>query len=214
LRRHTPSGKGSCLFRRRLAATRKRRRQLSADRDISRSGHRHAEPDDPRHFVERSQMLRHDPEYVERGEVSRLAPRFHIEFGADAPNKFRPVGNRWDRSFGSSLCIGVSTTPGATAFKRCLVSHLPSPGSAWRRHREQADEERTFDVDGNKRPQIVDRVIREVLREIYAGVVDERVDPIRICSWRLRRSSPPSQVRRCFRQPTRAYLTFRTRPTW
>jgi len=32
LRRHTPGGKGSCLFRRRLAATPKRRQRLSADR--------------------------------------------------------------------------------------------------------------------------------------------------------------------------------------
>src|SRR5207302_7868448 len=30
--------------------------------DISRSGHRHAEPDDPRHSVERSQMLPRDSE--------------------------------------------------------------------------------------------------------------------------------------------------------
>ena len=42
--------------------------------------------------------------------------------------------------------------------------------------RELRDEEKTFDVDGNERPQIVDRVIREGLREIYAGVVNERVD--------------------------------------
>jgi hypothetical protein len=42
--------------------------------------------------------------------------------------------------------------------------------------RELADEEKTFDLDGNERPQIVDRVIREVLREINAGVVDERID--------------------------------------
>src|SRR5882762_3364875 len=62
--------------------------------DISRSGHRHAEPDDPRHFVERSQMLSRDSENVERREVSRLAPRFHIELRADAPNKFRPMAFR------------------------------------------------------------------------------------------------------------------------
>ena len=42
--------------------------------------------------------------------------------------------------------------------------------------RELADEEKTFDVDGNERAQIVDRIIREVLREIDARVVDERVD--------------------------------------
>src|SRR6266566_22174 len=39
------------------------------------------------------------------------------------------------------------------------------------------DEKKTFDVDGNESPQIVKRVIREVLREIYAGVVDEHIDP-------------------------------------
>src|SRR5258705_13295875 len=42
--------------------------------DISRSGHGHAEPDDPRHFIQRSQMLPCDSEDVERREVSRLAP--------------------------------------------------------------------------------------------------------------------------------------------
>src|SRR5262245_3479078 len=36
-------------------------------------------------------MLPRDSEAVERREVSRLAPRFHIEFGANAPNEFRPV---------------------------------------------------------------------------------------------------------------------------
>ena len=34
--------------------------------DISRGCHRHAQPDDPRHFVERSQMLPRDSEAVER----------------------------------------------------------------------------------------------------------------------------------------------------
>src|SRR6202521_6115701 len=62
--------------------------------DISRSGHRYAEPDDARHFVERSQMLPHDSEDVERREASRLAPRFYIELRADAPNEFRPVSFR------------------------------------------------------------------------------------------------------------------------
>src|SRR6266513_2782994 len=57
--------------------------------DISRSGHRHAEPDDPRHFVERSQMFSRDSENVERGEMCSLAPRFHIELRADASDKFR-----------------------------------------------------------------------------------------------------------------------------
>src|SRR5229473_5222376 len=55
--------------------------------DISRSGHRRAEPHDPRHFVERSQILPRDSQDVERREVSRLAPRFYIEFSTDAPNE-------------------------------------------------------------------------------------------------------------------------------
>src|SRR5216683_3249266 len=59
--------------------------------DISRSGHRRAEPHDPRHFVERSQILPRDSQDVERREVSRLAPRFYIEFSTDAPNEFRLV---------------------------------------------------------------------------------------------------------------------------
>src|ERR1700726_3213582 len=37
--------------------------------DISRGGHRHAEPDDPRYFVERSQMLPRDGQDVESREV-------------------------------------------------------------------------------------------------------------------------------------------------
>src|ERR1700682_6210592 len=41
--------------------------------DISRSGHRHAEADDSRHSVERSQMLPRDTEDVERGKFGRLA---------------------------------------------------------------------------------------------------------------------------------------------
>src|SRR2546421_5851224 len=61
---------------------------------ISRSGHRYAEPDDPRHFVERAQMLPRDSEYIERREVSRLVPRFHIELRADAPNEFGHVAFR------------------------------------------------------------------------------------------------------------------------
>src|SRR2546421_9351580 len=59
--------------------------------DIARCGHRHAEPDDPRHFVERPQMLSRDGEGVERREASRLAPRFHVKFRADAPDEFRSV---------------------------------------------------------------------------------------------------------------------------
>src|SRR5438105_9171369 len=56
---------------------------------ISRSGYRHAEPDDPRHFLERPQMLPRDREGIESSEVSRLAPRLHVELRADAPNEFR-----------------------------------------------------------------------------------------------------------------------------
>jgi hypothetical protein len=37
--------------------------------DISRSGHRHAEPDDPCHFVERSQMLPRDSEDIGTGSL-------------------------------------------------------------------------------------------------------------------------------------------------
>src|SRR5207245_7695267 len=62
--------------------------------DISRSGHRYAEPNDPRHFVERAQMLPRDSEGVERREVSRLAPRFHIALRSDAPDEFRPAAFR------------------------------------------------------------------------------------------------------------------------
>jgi hypothetical protein len=39
-------------------------------------------------------MLPHNSEGIERREVSRLAPRFHIELRADAPNEFRPVAFR------------------------------------------------------------------------------------------------------------------------
>src|SRR5206468_1030771 len=44
--------------------------------------------------------------------------------------------------------------------------------------RKLCDEEKTFDIDGNERPQILNRVIREVFREKYAGVVNERIDPV------------------------------------
>jgi len=36
-------------------------------------------------------MLPRDSQDVECLEVSCLAPRFHIEFRADAPNEFRPA---------------------------------------------------------------------------------------------------------------------------
>jgi hypothetical protein len=57
--------------------------------NIARSSDRHTESDDPRHFVERSQMFFRDREDIERREVSRLASRVHIEFRADASNEFR-----------------------------------------------------------------------------------------------------------------------------
>ncbi len=43
--------------------------------------------------------------------------------------------------------------------------------------RELGHEEKAFDVHGRERPQIVECVIGEVLREEYTGVVHERVDP-------------------------------------
>src|SRR5258707_14006864 len=57
--------------------------------EISHRGHRHAEPHDPRYFVERSQMLPRDSERVQRRKASRLAPLLHIELCAEAPNEFR-----------------------------------------------------------------------------------------------------------------------------
>src|ERR1700682_3134190 len=62
--------------------------------DVTRSGHRHAEPDNSRYFVERPQILPRDSEDIERREVSRLAPRFHIQLRADPPNKFCCVALR------------------------------------------------------------------------------------------------------------------------
>src|SRR6266851_2883297 len=55
--------------------------------NIARSGYRDAEPDDPRHFVERSQMLPRDSENIERREVSCLAARFYIKLRADATSE-------------------------------------------------------------------------------------------------------------------------------
>src|SRR5438105_9666232 len=75
--------------------------------DISRSGHRRAEPDDARHVVERSQMLSRDSEDVERREVSRLAPRFYIELRANAPNEFRPVAFRGKHSAQKKQIAGL-----------------------------------------------------------------------------------------------------------
>src|SRR5436190_973880 len=53
--------------------------------DISGRSHRHAEPDKSCYLVERSQMLLRNSESIERREVSRFAPRFHIELRADPP---------------------------------------------------------------------------------------------------------------------------------
>src|SRR4029453_18078467 len=55
---------------------------------VSRSGDGHTEPDDSRHFVERSQMFSRHSQDVERGEMCSLASRFHIKLRADAPYKF------------------------------------------------------------------------------------------------------------------------------
>jgi len=69
-------------------------RDLRLIANISRSGNQYAKPDDPRHSVKRSQMLPRDGEGVERRELSRLAPCFHIEFRADAPDEFCPMAFR------------------------------------------------------------------------------------------------------------------------
>ena len=57
--------------------------------DISRSGHRYAEPDDPRHFVERSQMLPRDSEDIKCSEASCHASRLNIELHANTSNELR-----------------------------------------------------------------------------------------------------------------------------
>ncbi len=51
--------------------------------------------------------------------------------------------------------------------------------------RELADKEEAFDVDGDEGPQIVDRIIREVLRNEHAGVIDEGVDRSEIAPGRF-----------------------------
>src|SRR6267143_2196890 len=66
--------------------------------DISRSGHRHAEADDSRHSVERSQVLFRHSEKVERRELSRLATGFQVELRADAPSESRPAAFRGKHS--------------------------------------------------------------------------------------------------------------------
>src|SRR6185295_13645592 len=57
--------------------------------NISRGRHQHAEPDDPRDFVERSQMFARNRKAVERRKISRPPPRFHVKLCADAPNELR-----------------------------------------------------------------------------------------------------------------------------
>src|SRR5882762_6408689 len=66
--------------------------------DISRSGYQHAEPHDPRDFVECSQMLTCDREAVKRREIGRLAARVHVEFRTDAPDEFRRAAFRGKHS--------------------------------------------------------------------------------------------------------------------
>ena len=46
--------------------------------NITGSSYRHSEPDDTRHFVERSQMFPRDSQDVERRQVSRLPSCFGI----------------------------------------------------------------------------------------------------------------------------------------
>ena len=62
--------------------------------NISRSGHHHAQPDDPCHFVERSQMLPRNSESVQRRSVSRFAACFYVELSADTPDEFRVAAFR------------------------------------------------------------------------------------------------------------------------
>src|SRR5262249_35276328 len=57
--------------------------------EISGSRDHYTEPDDSRHFVERSQVLPRDCEGVERRKVSRVMSCFQIELSADAPDEFR-----------------------------------------------------------------------------------------------------------------------------
>src|SRR5262249_34025429 len=57
--------------------------------NISRGGHRHAESNDPRHSVERSQMLPRHGEDVERRNASRLTSVLYVELRANTPNEFR-----------------------------------------------------------------------------------------------------------------------------
>jgi hypothetical protein len=66
--------------------------------DISRSGHRYAESNNPRHFVERSEMLPRHSEGLERSQPRCLAARLGIELGANAPNEFRCVPFRGEHS--------------------------------------------------------------------------------------------------------------------
>jgi hypothetical protein len=73
--------------------------------------------DDPRHFVERSPMLSRDSKDVEHREVSRFAPRFHIEFRSDAPMNFA------QRPSVGSIPLRKSRLPVSTA-----STQVPNPG--------------------------------------------------------------------------------------
>jgi hypothetical protein len=55
--------------------------------DLSRSRHRHPEPDDSGDVIERPQVLPRDGQDVERREPGRLAPRLYIELRSDAPDE-------------------------------------------------------------------------------------------------------------------------------
>ena len=50
-------------------------------------------------------MLSRDGEDVERGQSSRLTPRFHIELGAEATNELRPVAGRGNGRSGGDVRV-------------------------------------------------------------------------------------------------------------
>ena len=58
--------------------------------DISRSGHRHAEPDDPRHFVERSQCCRATARMLSAARWAALRPASTSSSAPTRPMNFAP----------------------------------------------------------------------------------------------------------------------------
>src|SRR5207253_6584914 len=79
--------------------------------DISGGGHRDAEADNPRHSVERSQMLSRDRESVKRGEICRLAPSLHINLGPQPAKKLRAA------AFGRKHSAEKKEVPGLYCFR-------------------------------------------------------------------------------------------------